>query len=469
MKNYVGIDLGTSSVKLMQRFEDGTIRTTKQTYTEKLPEGWWNAVIRGLSELKLSETAGIGLSAQVGTFVLDDDRIIPWNSPEGSEEIEKAKSLMSPEEWVQEISMIQPGMVSYPAPRFLYIAKHYPEVRKICYPKEYLIERLTGRYVTDPYSWRGLTNLGTMDYSKKLLKLTGISRGALPELLLPQQEAGRTLAGSECAAGCLQSTENAGIPAGIPVYAGMNDYFSSLLGMGMQEGEIFDITGTSEHLGMIETSFVPDADMVNGPYLESGFAHYGVTGSGGDSLNFGLRLSEAAERPNEKTLRQTPVFLPYLSGERAPIWDANACGVFFGLKKECDRKLLAYSVMEGVVFSLYSIYEALGKPQADRIILSGGAAANPLLNQLKADLFGLPVRIVTEKDTSALGAVITAMVGDGCFGSYREAAAALRSIGEEFLPEEGRREQLLQRYEIYRHLYPLLKEEMHRFNGMGKE
>ncbi len=462
----VGLDLGTSAVKVLKRYDDGETLKAREPYSSPLPGGWWDAACRALCRVGLGDVRAIGLASQVGTYVVDGERVIGWNAPAGSEELEGVLGLLDGPEWDGEIAMRHPRIVSYPLPRLRYIQRRWPEAREVCQPKDWLLRRLTGEYATDPWSWRGLCNPPEGGYSQRLLGLAGIDPALLPPVIPATAPAGRTRP-VVCGAG--------EIPGGIPVYTGMNDFFASLLGMGMGEGVIFDITGTSEHLGVIEGEYRPDGQMVNGPWLR-GFAHYGVTASSGPSLAFGGRLDEAVFRcPDGKAAgkllddmrrKKPPVFLPYLDGERAPVWNADARGVCFGLSSDCDARDLAYAAMEGVCFSLLHVYEALGSPPAAGMRISGGASVNPLLNLMKAELFGLPAETVAEADTSALGAAMAAMVGCGLYPGWREAIADQCRASGRAEPAGRWKDWLLERYGVYRSLYPALETTMAKWRNI---
>lgn len=455
MKSVLGIDLGTSSVKVLQRYEDGTVIKTKAAYDEICPASWWQAIERALSQLQLDGVEAIGLSAQVGTYIIDENDVIGWNSGIGSEELEQIKGQHTAEEFMKEISMPHPNIASYPIPRLLYIKKNYPKVRKVCQPKDYICEQLTGNCVTDPYSWRGLANLETKKYSWKFLELIGIGEETLPKIIDYMDVAGYT---KEIK---LKSTA---LRSGLPVYVGLNDYFASLLGMGIQNvGDMFDISGTSEHLGIIENVVNVNTQMVSGPYLNKN-VHYGVTASSGVSLDFGLRLQESGSTQTEYNFAEIqkhnpPIFLPYLNGERAPIWDANARGMFFGITSRCTKDDMMYSVMEGVVFSLYHIYESMGKPEATMMKIAGGAAVNSALNQLKAEMFDLPVAILEETDTSALGAAMIAAIGIGWFETIGDAIANACSVRERIEPTGEYQDWFNKRFSVYKELYPAVKKQ----------
>ena len=448
-KNVIGIDLGTSSVKILQLFSDGTSRTSRASYKEISKEGWWEAVCRGLARLELDQVEAISLSSQVGTYMINETEVISWNCNVGKEEIEGIKKSYTEETFLKEISMMHPNISSYPIPRLKYIKKHFEEVKSVCQPKDALCKLLTGNLVTDPYSWRGLANLEKKCYSEFFLQELGITKEQLPEMI----DAG-ALAGITKEIPLLGNT----LPSGIPVYTGLNDYYASLLGMGIKApGEMFDISGTSEHLGVIEEEIHRNTEMVSGPYLQD-YVHYGVTASSGVSIKFGLRLLEDKVFELEKIQKkETPIFLPYLNGERAPIWDGDARGMFFGICEQTGAEELAYAAFEGVVFSLYHIYESMGKPRAQSMKISGGAAVFPILNRLKAEMFGIPVEIMAENETSALGAAMIAAVGAGWYEDLQTAMAAVCKIKETMLPTGIYKEWLDKRYLIYKELYPAVK------------
>lgn len=345
--------------------------------------------------------------------------------------------------------MPHPNIVSYPIPRLKYIKEHFEKIDSICQPKDYICEQLTGKRVTDPYSWRGLANLEKKEYSSYFLKELGISPNILPKMVDYADLVGYTKE-------ILLIKKK--MPAGISVFTGLNDYFASLLGMGVQtEGDLFDISGTSEHVGVIQKQLDVNTELVCGPYL-NGNVHYGVTASSGASIKFGMRIYENLQIDLDVMKRSNPpIFLPYLKGERAPIWNPEARGVYFGIEEDCTKDMLAYAAMEGVIFSLYHIYETMGKPMANSMKVSGGAAIIPILNQLKAEMFDLPVDVLEENDTSALGAALIAAVKAGWYVDFREATEKNCAVSERIGPSKKYREWMLGRYEIYKELYPALQ------------
>ena len=442
-KGYMGIDLGTSSVKIIIYHQNGEIQKSRAAYEEISPDGWYNAVLKAIAELDTSECVAIGLSSQVGTYIINGKDVIGWSDRCGAEETLEIKNKYSKELFVKEISMPHPDIISYPIPRLMYIRKKYGENARVCQPKDMIIQRLTGNCVTDKYSWRGLANTKNSTYSKMFIKEVGSP--ILPPIADYFQHVGII---NEAVS---KATE---IPPKTVVYTGLNDFYASLMGMGiLSSGEMFDITGTSEHLGIITDSLCSETAMVSSPYIQN-YVHYGVTASSGVSAKFAMNCFYADDFvPDAETVKASPVFLPYLNGERAPIFDADASGMFFGINGGCTKKHLTYSVFEGIVFSLYHIYEHLGMPDIQKLTVSGGAANIPLLNTLKAEIFGTDIYVLQESDTSALGAAMVAAVGSGAYENMVEAFQKMCKTKETVSGYGNLKPLMLKRFEIYKELY----------------
>ena len=448
-----GIDLGTSSVKLLCQYADGRVRKARENYNGISCDGWWQAVRKALAQVECSDIVAVGLSAQVGTYIIDGQKIISWNEPAGREALAEIQAAFSIGQFIAEIAMPHPPMVSYPLPRLLYIQRHWPDFRFVCQPKDFLCAQLTGRCVTDPFSWRGLAHTQKGRYSAFFLNALGIDPGKLPVITDVLAPAGFITE---------KAAAETGLGPGIPVYTGCNDFFAGLLGMGIwQVGDVFDIAGTSEHVGLLTDQLIPDTNMICGPYFHD-IVHYGVTASSGTSLDFGRKQFDSHELDIGCELaRRPPLFLPYLNGERAPIWDHDAKGVFIGIGADRSSADLAYAVLEGVVFSLYHIFENLGANRCEavrqRLITAGGAARDPLINTIKAEVFGLQVQTLKENDTSVLGAAMMAAVGQGWYPTLPDARKALVTAGERVTPSGRFTEIFRQRFQIYKSLYPALK------------
>ncbi len=452
-KSILGIDLGTSSVKLVLWHPDGQIQKAKASYSEKTPTGWMNAIKEAAREFDTSNISAIGLSSQVGTYIINNKDVISWDSGIGNEELKYIKNRFPAEKFIEEIAMPHPDILSYPIPRLMYIKKHYEHIESICQPKDYILKELTGRCVTDKYSFRGLVHTQKGAYSNFFLKEIGISGDVLPPVVSPDTMVGLTTKMCE---------KNIGIPEGIPVFAGLNDFFSSVIGMGAENiGDMFDITGTSEHLGLICDDLNCNTKMVSGVYFDK-YIHYGVTASSGASLDFGIKNFGLDDiNIGECLNNKPPIFTPYLNGERAPVFDSNARGTFFGISSACTKQDMAYSILEGIVFSLYHIYESMGFPKYNKLIISGGASRNQALNSLKAEMFDTAVSTLKENDTSALGAVKVAANAMGI-----ETGDNFNRVVNQISPSGDFRATLLKRYDIYKNIYTSLKEQYIKFSNL---
>ena len=456
-----GIDLGTSSVKIVCVDQDGNIQKASCRYRENTVDEWLWAIREAFRRLDTQKITAISLSSQVGTYIMEDE-LLSWRASGGEEELKELLETFSTGEFVTEISMIHPSLISYPIPRIHYLQKrtepdHIPQA--ICQPKECICRYLTGKNVSDQYSWRGLANQETGKYSQKFLNYLGISDKVLPTLKSPFKTAGRLLE---------EPANECGLNPGIPVYTGCNDFYASLLGMGIvKPGDCFDVTGTSEHMGMITEKLVWDDQVIASPYL-NGYVAYGVTASSGGSLDFGLRELDLINVSYEKyqNKKKLPIFLPYVNGERAPIYDSQARGVFFGIEADTTREDMAYAVMEGVAFSTWHIMEKLSKENIRQIICAGGATRNKNLLKLKADLFGVPFVRAKEEDTSGYGACLIGAVGEEWYPDIETAVKNMCSYDSAIIPQENRK--LQDRFQLYKNIYTDLKQEFKEFRRISQ-
>jgi len=277
ISKFLGIDIGTSSVKALLLFSNGKIIKYKENYQSVSIKGWTDAIKKVLKKIKKHDISAIAFSSQVGTYIVDDNIVLPWSLDIGKEQLDIILSKCDKNEFIKELSMVHPKIISYPLPRYLYIKEKYPSCKKVCMPKDYFIEQFTGNYVTDVFSMRGIANIEKKEYSVNLLEKFDISL-YLPKILKETDLCGFITDYAQ---------KEFGLKKGIPVYAGCNDFFSGLLGMGIASvGQAFDISGTSEHIGVISNSLI-ETNMVSGPYV-NGFATYGGTKASGTSCKFAM-------------------------------------------------------------------------------------------------------------------------------------------------------------------------------------
>ncbi len=457
MKNsfYLGIDVGTSSIKIIAlNLVDKSTKKVRQPYASTTLKGMKNAFKKALCllsmEINLKEVKALSFSSQVGTYIIDNKEIIPWYSNAGKEELEYIKSSVDKETFIKEISFNHPDIISYPLPRLIYIKNHYENVHSVMMPKTFFIKELTGNFYSDVYSGRGIVNQTTGQYSKTLLE-----KFDLDDLILPSMKNITDLAGNVSET----SAKKYGLSTHCKVYLGCNDFYAGLMGMGIyQKGVCFELAGTSEHIGTINDDYRNNGG-VETPYL-GGIVNYGGTKSSGSSCRMAKELFGQKEIVLEDILKEKPpIYLPYLNGERAPIYDEHAKGVFFGIRDSHTKKHFQYSMLEGVVFSLFDIYQSLNI-KADKLICAGGGTENPLLIALKSILFDVEVINCYENDSSALGACLLALVGNHEFPSLEEAISDIVLYKTNDIRNTNNseiRQTLLKRFELYKQTYSNLK------------
>jgi len=470
MSYYIGIDVGTSSVKAsIINPADAHILTYRAVYGElgNTPAGWWEALQRAVAQVTAElgpDCGGLGMDAQVGTYILYHEQepasswpVYGWGGPYGSSQREELQRVYGTEYFLRHTGMPLPRVNSFPIARLRFFAEErtgeWNHCTHVLAPKDYLYMQLTGQCISDSFTWNGLENPETGVPDDEVLDLIGISRDKLPKMH-PALSAPAGL--------CADAAATLGLPTGTPVYLGCNDAHASILGMGVTSlSQAFDLTGTSEHIGLITPKALGDGELVCSPYFE-GYTTFGVTASSGQSIDWGMEHFEADEEELLKIYRSLaagesspPLFLPYVCGERSPIWDGDARGAFLGLSNRHTAADMLYSVLEGVVFSVYHIWSTLPENltcDVKKLRLGGGASQNELLNLLKADLFGIPLEILAEKNAGALGAGMIAAVGGGAWATLVEAAEALVRVHHTVRPQADARfaAALRRRFEVYR-------------------
>ena len=456
-KYFLGIDIGTSSVKLVLANKNGDVKKSKCPYISNGINAWCYALKTALRDLEkqipLSTVSAIGLSSQVGTYITDCGDVVEWSSSAGEKELKEIKSAISDDEFIKEIGMVHPNLISYPLPRLLYIKRNFKNATAVLMPKELIIRELTDNSVTDTFSQRGICNSLSNRYSEALLSRFNIDF-KLPEIKNPTDIAGYVTK---------KASSDYGLPYGTPVYVGCNDFYAGLLGMGVLENNTaFELSGTSEHIGII-TDDLSVGDNISSKYF-NGYVTYGGTKASGISCDFAINNFGLEGLDESFKITNQPIFLPYLKGERAPIYNENSKGVFFGISSETTKQDMAYAVLEGVVFSLYHIAENLPQNSLKSIITGGGSSMDSLMMKIKAELFGCDIIHTKENDSSALGASIIAMVGSKEFSSFKNAVSSVVQFDKVVKPMGDKKEKLLKRYEIYKKIYLNLINEFEDFS-----
>ena len=478
MKHYLGIDLGTSSIKVSLADENGTIIDSesrsyplllpKLNWSEQNPDDWYNGMIEALKTLHirndLSSVASLSFSGQMHGLVLLDkyDQVIRpallWNDSRTVEEVNYLNNVIGEDTLLKETSNI--ALCGFTAPKILWVKKHeednFNRISKIMLPKDYLAYRLSGVFASDVSDLSGTLffDVKNRSYSAYMLDILGIREEQLPAIKDSYEVIGHVKKEYQKIIGLTQKTK---------VVIGGGDQAVGAVGTNtIAPGEISISLGTS---GVVfaplkSYNFDKKGQIHAFRHANGQFMFMGCTLSAMGSLkwfleevlhttDFSKEISSIGEEISDI------LFLPYLCGERSPINDPRATGYFSNLSLFYKREDLVKAVIEGICFSLYDVYQVmindgLTAPFA-RVI--GGGTKSPKLLQILSDIFGIPMKTITTSDGGALGAIILAMVGDGLYPSLEVAAANLIKDKEIYYPNEEKHRLYLKKFAEYKNLY----------------
>jgi xylulokinase len=445
-------------------------------WAEQDPEDWWEAVQKTLSIISQKATdgriAGIGLSGQMHSLVLLDQSnkvirpAILWCDQRTARECAEIEDRIGREKLIEITA--NPALTGFTASKLLWVQKHEPEnfarCAHILLAKDYIRFKLTGEYATEVSDASGmqLLDVPARKWSREICDALQISTDLLATVYESPDITGYITK---------EAALVTGLPAGIPVAGGAGDNAASAIGTSVcAEGDAFTTIGTS---GVV---FAPTKSPIIDPQgrvhtfcaAVPGTWHVmGVTQAAGLSLNwFRSRLSkELSYREIDEGCKNLPIgaekllYLPYLMGERTPILDPNARGVFLGLSAMHTKAHLARAVMEGVSYSLRDCLEILGemKIEISRMTLCGGGAKSALWQQMLSDVYGISVNILDSNEGAALGAAILGGCAAGVFSSVEEGCKACIHGGTRIDPNANAHAEYDQFYGIYRSIYPQLK------------
>ncbi len=481
---FIGIDLGTSGVKVVLVNAEGSVVDTqsspisisrpKPLWSEQDPNEWWLATNTAMEALQqnqdLSGVKAIGLSGQMhGATLLDEnDRVlrpaILWNDGRCAKECTELESAVPNSREITG-NIMMPG---FTAPKLLWVKKHEPEVfgkvSKVLLPKDYLRFCMTGVYASDMSDSAGTMwlNVAKRDWADELLTATGLSRSHMPKLYEGPEVTGY-LQKDVAAKWGMQE---------VPVVAGAGDNAGGALGAGIHEaGQAMLSLGTSGVYFYADDKFVSNPESALHSFchaLPDAWHSMSVILSAASCLDWVANLTGFASVPEMiKSLEEndTPasnsnvIFLPYLSGERTPHNDPEAKGVFFGMDHSTSRQQLVHAVLEGVGFALADGLDAVHakSPAPGEIMLIGGGARSEYWRQLLADIFGIPVTFGEGGDVGpALGAARLAMVPLALHSAASDYFPTPKTIATH-IPDDEKHKQLSEKREVYKKLYVSLK------------
>lgn len=480
---FIGIDLGTSAVKLLLMDESGKIhkivskeyplRFPHPGWSEQDPEDWISQTMEGmkelLSECDKSQVKGIGFGGQMhGLTALDEkDQVIRpailWNDGRTGKEVEYLNSVIGKEKLSKYTANI--AFAGFTAPKILWMKANEPEnysrIRKIMLPKDYLAYRLSGVFSTDYSDASGtlLLDVEHKCWSKEMMDICGLREEQLPKLHESWEAVGtlKPKAASEL-----------GLSEDVKIIAGAGDNAAAAVGTATVGGGACNISlGTSGTLFISSRKFGVDEN--NALHL---FAH-----ADGNYHLMGCMLSAAScnkwwmdeilktkdyagEQAQIAGLGENRVFyLPYLMGERSPHNDPDARAAFIGMSMDTTREDMTLAVLEGVAFGLRDSLEVARKIGADpgRTKICGGGAKSALWRKIIANVMNMKVDIIESEEGPGYGAAILAAVGCGVFPSVEAAAESLVKVTATEEPDEELVKKYEEKYQKFRKLYPALR------------
>lgn len=481
---YIGIDLGTSAVKLVLMRGDGEIvKIVSKEYplyfphpgwAEQNPQDWWEASIAGLKELlkdqNKEEVGGISFGGQMhGLVILDEsDQVIRpailWNDGRTGEETDFLNSVVGKAKLSQYTANI--AFAGFTAPKLLWLRKnepdHFRKIRRIMLPKDYLAYRLSGVHCTDYSDASGMLLLDVEHkcWSEEMMELCGITREQLPKLYESYEKVGTIK--SEIA-------RELGLPLSVVVAAGAGDNAAAAVGTGtVGDGQCNLSLGTSGTIFISSRKFLVDRNNALHAFDHAdGYYHLMGCMLSAASCNkwwmdeiLGTK-EYAKEQDQIKTLGDNHVyFLPYLMGERSPHNDPKARGTFIGLSMDTSRQDMTQAVLEGVAFAIrdsFEVAKSLGL-EVRRTKICGGGAKSALWRQIMANVLGIAVDIPACEEGPGYGAAILAAVACGEYASVEEAAQKLIRIVDSVEPQPELTAKYEARYQTFRKIYPAVRE-----------
>lgn len=480
---YIGIDLGTSSVKLLLMEGQGKIIKTvtreyplyfpKPGWSEQKPEDWWKETVEGLKELTSecdrSQVAGISFGGQMhGLVILDekDEVIRPailWNDGRTTKETEYLNTTIGKEKLSQYTANI--AFTGFTAPKILWVAANEPEnfkkIKKIMLPKDYLAYKLSGVHCTDVSDASGMLLMDVQHkcWSKEMLDICNITEEQLPELYESYDIVGTLKK---------EVAQELGFSENCKIVAGAGDNAAAAIGTGtVGEGRCNISLGTSgtifissKHFGVDENNALHAFAHADGYYHLMGCMLSAASCNKWWMDQIISTKDYAGEQSQITKLGENHVFfMPYLMGERSPHNDPNARGTFIGMTMDTTRADMTQAVLEGVAFAIrdsFEVAKSLGI-QIERTKICGGGAKSPLWKKMIANVLNLDVEVIETEEGPAYGGALLAAVACEEFGSIEEAVATVVQVKEVIKPEEELVAKYEERYQRFKKIYPTLK------------
>lgn len=482
----IGIDVGTSGTKcvlfdtegnaIFSHTEEYPLYQPHNGWAEQNPEDWWNAAKTALKKVcenaKNGNIAGIGLSGQMHSLVLldkDNNVIRPailWCDQRTSAECEDIERIIGHDRLIEITA--NPALPGFTASKIMWVKKNEPEnFDKICHillAKDYIRFMLTGEYATEVSDASGMQLLDVKNrcWSAEVCEKLGVKMNWLAKVYESCEVTGRI------APGIAKTT---GLPEGIPVAGGGGDNACAAIGTGVcKDGKAFTTIGTSGVVFAHTSKPIIDPKGRIHTFCAAvpGEWHVmGVTQAAGLSLNWFRNnlASEVSYAEIDKECEKLPIgsekliYLPHLMGERTPILDSDARGVFFGLSAMHTKFHMARSVIEGVSYSLYSCLEVLDEVgvTTNDMALCGGGGKSKFWHEMIADVYGKNVKTMLSNEGASLGAAILGGVAAGVYSSVADGCEKAVKEKGAISPNAEKHDEYMKYYKVYKDIYPGVK------------
>ena len=483
---YVGIDLGTSAVKMLLVEETGKIVSSvtkeyplsfpKPGWSQQDPEDWWKAIRCGMKELLKDvdpkEVRAIGCGGQMhGLVVLDenDEVIRPcilWNDGRTDREVEYLNDVVGSDRLGAYTANM--AFAGFTAPKILWMKDNEPElfakIQKIMLPKDYINYLLTGVFSTDYSDASGtlLLDVKNRCWSKEMLEICSVKEEQLPHLYESFETVGTLKE---------EVAREFGLSSDVKVVAGAGDNAAAAIGTNtLKDGACNISLGTSGTIFIATDSFrenenhaIHNFDHANGRYHLMGCMLSAASCNKWFAKEILKRgdYDEMQSQISDDMLGNNDIyFLPYLMGERSPINDTDARGTFIGMAMHNTQTDMYQAVLEGVAFAIRDSLE-VAKDLGIRIeesCICGGGGKSELWRKIIANVLGIRLAIPVAEEGPGYGGAMLAMVADGAYPNVEECADALVRIKGYVDPDEEITKRYEEKYQKYRKIYPAVKQ-----------
>lgn len=495
----LGIDVGTTGCKaeildiegrsLGQGYREYPLIHPRPGWVETDPDRhWWDALCQSTKQamskggVKPERIAAVSISCTNGLVAVDKN-----GKPLRNAIMQMDKRTVAQAERINrelgeelvELSGNRAGASGTSAPIIVWLRENEPEVfdatYKFLWPGGYMVYKLTGEYTMEwsRASWTNLFDVKkAQTWSKPICEKLAVPIEKLPRLVPSWEVVGEVLP-SAC--------EETGLVPGIPVVGGMADTPAAGIGTrATAPGRTCHIIGTTARPCVVldeprfDSRFVNCCHAVPGTWFSLGaIENAGLTLRWFRDVFGQIEVTSAQltganpfDLLDEEAARSVPaagglIFLPYLAGERSPIWDPNARAVMFGLSVSHRRTDIVRAVMEGVAFAFYSnilIFEEELGVCMDEVFLSGGGSKSSVWPQIHADVSGKVIKTVAVKNSEAIGNAILAGYAVGIYDDISRAADEIVKVDRVFEPDPEVHRIYQEAYELYKEIYQRTKE-----------